>query len=154
VWSGPHDDIHELRAVSTGQVADRERVSYRMGVHRDGKEYVVEQQAYYSSDGSCSITRDPNALLGISTRRPGRSRALAGQSRRCISPTAPGSRTTTTASATSTSMLPPSRTSVTKKAKRSSQRKERPKSVLWAQSWSFLSTPEHQMPKYMYIHDP
>jgi hypothetical protein len=52
VWFGPQDDIHELRAVSTGQVADRERVTYRLGVHRGGEDYVVEQQAYYSSDGS------------------------------------------------------------------------------------------------------
>ena len=52
VWFGPRDDIHELRAVSCGQVADRERVTYRLGVHRDGKDYVVEQQAYYHSDGA------------------------------------------------------------------------------------------------------
>ena len=51
VWFGEHDDIRQLRAVSTGQVADRERVSYRLAVRRDGTEYVVEQQAYYSADG-------------------------------------------------------------------------------------------------------
>jgi hypothetical protein len=51
VWFGPSDDIHELRAVNCGQVADRERVSYRLGVRRNGTDYVVEQQAYYNSDG-------------------------------------------------------------------------------------------------------
>ena len=52
IWFGPNDDIHELRAVSCGQVADRERVTYRLGVRRDHREYVVEQQAYYDSDGA------------------------------------------------------------------------------------------------------
>ncbi len=52
VWFGPNDDIHELRAMSSGHVADRERVTYRLGVRRDNREYVVEQQAYYDSDGS------------------------------------------------------------------------------------------------------
>jgi hypothetical protein len=52
VWFGPTDDIHELRSVSTGQVADREHVTYRVGVRRDGQDFVVEQQAYYSSDGT------------------------------------------------------------------------------------------------------
>jgi len=51
VWFGPTDDIRELRSVSTGQVADREHVTYRVGVRRDGQDFVVEQQAYYSSDG-------------------------------------------------------------------------------------------------------
>ena len=52
VWFGPNDEIRELRSVSTGQVADREHVTYRVGVRRDGTDYVVEQQAYYSSDGA------------------------------------------------------------------------------------------------------
>jgi hypothetical protein len=51
VWFGPDDDIHELRAVSCGQVADRERVTYRLGVRRAHRAYVVEQQAYYNCDG-------------------------------------------------------------------------------------------------------
>lgn len=50
-WFGPDDDIQELRSTATGQVGDRERVQYRLGVRRDGLEHVVEQQAYYSSDG-------------------------------------------------------------------------------------------------------
>jgi hypothetical protein len=50
-WFGPGDDVRELRSVTTGQVGDRERVAYRLGVRRDGIDYVVEQQAYYRSDG-------------------------------------------------------------------------------------------------------
>ncbi len=52
VWFGPDDDIHELRAVTLGQVADRERVTYRLAIRRGGLPYVVEQQAYYDSDGA------------------------------------------------------------------------------------------------------
>ncbi len=51
VWFSQQDHIYELRAVRTGQVADRERVSYRIGVRSGGQDYVVEQQAYYDSDG-------------------------------------------------------------------------------------------------------
>lgn len=50
VWFGPGDTIQELRSVSCGQVADRERVTYRLGVRRDGLAYVVEQHAYFSFD--------------------------------------------------------------------------------------------------------
>ncbi|MGB9378013.1 MAG: hypothetical protein WCB04_10930 [Mycobacteriales bacterium] len=50
-WFGPGDDVHEIRSVSVGQVADRERVAYRFGIRRGGQEYVLEQQAYYDSDG-------------------------------------------------------------------------------------------------------
>src|SRR6476469_4665979 len=49
VWFGPDDDIHELRAVTCGQVRDRERVTYRLGVKRNNTDYVVEQHAYYES---------------------------------------------------------------------------------------------------------
>ena len=52
VWFGPQDDIHELRSVTCGQVRDRERVTYRLGVKRNNTEYVVEQHAYYESDGT------------------------------------------------------------------------------------------------------
>jgi protein tyrosine/serine phosphatase len=50
-WFGPEDDIHEIRLVSVGQVADLQRVSYRFAIARGGREHVLEQQAYYSSDG-------------------------------------------------------------------------------------------------------
>jgi hypothetical protein len=52
VWFGPQDEIYELRSVSCGQVCDRERVTYRLGVNRNNEKYVVEQQAYYESDGA------------------------------------------------------------------------------------------------------
>ena len=51
-WFGPQDDIHELRSVTCGQVSDRERITYRLEVTRNNKEYVVEQHAYYESDGT------------------------------------------------------------------------------------------------------
>lgn len=51
VWFGPGDSITELRSVSCGQVADRERVTYRLGVRRGGVDYVVEQHAYFNFDG-------------------------------------------------------------------------------------------------------
>lgn len=51
-WFGPQDDIHELRSVTCGQVSDRERIAYRLEVKRNNKEYVVEQHAYYESDGT------------------------------------------------------------------------------------------------------
>jgi hypothetical protein len=50
-WIGPDDDVHEIRSIRTGQVADREHVSYRLGIRRGGADYVLEQQAYYNSDG-------------------------------------------------------------------------------------------------------
>ena len=45
--------VDELCEVSTSQVADRQHVTYRVRVHRDGQEHLVEQQAYYdlNSDG-------------------------------------------------------------------------------------------------------
>ena len=52
VWFGPDDDIHELRSVTCGQVCDRESVTYRLAVTRNHQEYVVEQHAYYESDGT------------------------------------------------------------------------------------------------------
>ena len=51
VWFGPGDTIEELRSVTCGQVADRERVTYRLGVRRAGHRYVVEQHAYFNFDG-------------------------------------------------------------------------------------------------------
>jgi hypothetical protein len=51
VWFGPRDTITELRSVTCGQVADRERVTYRLGVRRGGIDHVVEQQAYFNFDG-------------------------------------------------------------------------------------------------------
>ena len=51
-WFGPGDHIQELCSVTTGQVAGREHVAYRLRVGRSGRDYLVEQQAYYSTDGA------------------------------------------------------------------------------------------------------
>ncbi len=50
-WFGAGDDIKELCAVATGQVAGRDHVAYRLRVARDGRDHLVEQQAYYDTDG-------------------------------------------------------------------------------------------------------
>ena len=50
-WFGPEDHILELLSVTTGRVSGREHVAYRMRVRRSGSDYLVEQQAYYDSDG-------------------------------------------------------------------------------------------------------
>jgi hypothetical protein len=38
-------------SVMSGRVLDREHVAYRMRVHRSGRDHLVEQQAYYLTDG-------------------------------------------------------------------------------------------------------
>jgi hypothetical protein len=50
-WFGTGDHIQELCSVTTGQVSEREHVAYRVRVRRSGSDYLVEQQAYYSTDG-------------------------------------------------------------------------------------------------------
>src|SRR4051812_31067221 len=50
-WLRPNDVVIELRSLTSGQVADRQRVGYRLAVHRDGTDHVLEQQAYYLADG-------------------------------------------------------------------------------------------------------
>jgi ketosteroid isomerase-like protein len=50
-WFGEGDDITELCSVMTGRVLDREHVGYRVRVRRSGHDYLVEQQAYYLTDG-------------------------------------------------------------------------------------------------------
>jgi hypothetical protein len=51
-WFRAGDQILELCSVTTGRVAEREHVAYRMRVRRAGSDYLVEQQAYYSTDGA------------------------------------------------------------------------------------------------------
>jgi len=41
--------MDELCAVTTGQVAGREHVAYRVRVHAGVDEYLIEQQAYYDT---------------------------------------------------------------------------------------------------------
>ena len=50
-WFGPEDDITELCSVTPGRVLDREHVAYRVRVRRAGRDYLVEQQAYYRAEG-------------------------------------------------------------------------------------------------------
>ncbi len=50
-WFDAGTQILELCSVTTGQVADCEHVAYRMRVREDGTDYLVEQQAYYRTDG-------------------------------------------------------------------------------------------------------
>jgi hypothetical protein len=51
-WFDAGTQIVELCSVATGQVADCGHVAYRMQVREDGDDYLVEQQAYYRTDGS------------------------------------------------------------------------------------------------------
>ena len=51
-WFSAGDDIRELRSVTTSQVSGREHVAYQVRVHSDGYDYLVEQQAYYDTDGA------------------------------------------------------------------------------------------------------
>ena len=50
-WFDAGTQILELCSVTTGQVADCEHLAYRMRVREDGADYLVEQQAYYRTDG-------------------------------------------------------------------------------------------------------
>jgi hypothetical protein len=51
-WFGAGDDIIELCSVTPGWVLDREHIAYRLRVRREGRDYLVEQQAYYRTEGS------------------------------------------------------------------------------------------------------
>ena len=50
-WFDAGDDILELCSVATGQVVDCEHVAYRLRVRTAGRDYLVEQQAYYRTEG-------------------------------------------------------------------------------------------------------
>jgi hypothetical protein len=50
-WFDAGDDIRELCSVATGQVVDCEHVAYRLRVRTAGRDYLVEQQAYYRTEG-------------------------------------------------------------------------------------------------------
>jgi hypothetical protein len=51
MWFDAGTQILDLCSVVTGRVADREHVAYRMRVREDGDDYLVEQQAYYRTEG-------------------------------------------------------------------------------------------------------
>lgn len=50
-WLGPDDVVLSVGSISSGRVVDRQRVGYRLAVRRDGQDQILEQQAYYVSDG-------------------------------------------------------------------------------------------------------
>jgi hypothetical protein len=50
-WFGPGATITGLAGLTHGQVGGREHVAYRLQVTRDGQDYLVEQQAYYDTEG-------------------------------------------------------------------------------------------------------
>ena len=50
-WFGPGATITGLAELTTGEVGGRQHVAYRLEVTRDGREYLVEQQAYYDTEG-------------------------------------------------------------------------------------------------------
>jgi hypothetical protein len=50
-WFDAGDDILEVCSVATGQVVDCEHVAYRLRVRTEGRDHLVEQQAYYRTDG-------------------------------------------------------------------------------------------------------
>jgi len=51
-WFDPGDDIQQLESVSTSQLPGREHVDYRVRVRNADGDHVVEQQAYYNTDGA------------------------------------------------------------------------------------------------------
>lgn len=50
-WFGPGDDIEAALAFSNSSLPGRERVSYQLRVRNADGVYVVEQQAYYNTEG-------------------------------------------------------------------------------------------------------
>jgi hypothetical protein len=50
-WFGAGVRIDALESVSSGVLPDRLRISYLLRVHNGDGEHLVEQQAYYNTDG-------------------------------------------------------------------------------------------------------
>lgn len=50
-WFDAETQILELCSVVTGQVAGCAHIAYRVRVRSSGHDYLVEQQAYYRTDG-------------------------------------------------------------------------------------------------------
>ena len=50
-WFEPEDRITSVVEISTGSVGARDRVSYRLAVSNPDGDFLVEQQAYYETDG-------------------------------------------------------------------------------------------------------
>jgi hypothetical protein len=51
-WFEPGDDIRNLESVSSSQLPGREHVSYLLRVRNAEGDFLVEQQAYYNTDGA------------------------------------------------------------------------------------------------------
>jgi len=55
-WFEDSDEIRSLESVQTDVVGDRERVGYRFAVRNPEGDFLVEQQAYFSSrDGKICV---------------------------------------------------------------------------------------------------
>ena len=50
-WFEPEDEITEIIELETGHVGPRDRVRYRFRVVSPDGDHVVEQQAYFDTDG-------------------------------------------------------------------------------------------------------
>jgi hypothetical protein len=50
-WFGADDDIEALESLSSTRLPGRERISYLLRVRNADGEHLVEQQAYYNTDG-------------------------------------------------------------------------------------------------------
>jgi hypothetical protein len=50
-WFGAGDDIEALESLRTARLPGREHVSYLLRVRNADGEHLVEQQAYYNTDG-------------------------------------------------------------------------------------------------------
>jgi hypothetical protein len=56
-WFEPADVIESVDQVEVGRVVDRERVDYRLRVRNPDGVFVVEQRAYFDTDGAGQICR-------------------------------------------------------------------------------------------------
>ena len=50
VWFSDSEHVDEVIEVETGEVVDRERVTYRFRGHDDDGSFIVEQQAYLTAE--------------------------------------------------------------------------------------------------------
>jgi hypothetical protein len=51
LWFDPSDEIEALESVETSKVGERSRVAYRLRIRNPDGIFLVEQQAYYDTDG-------------------------------------------------------------------------------------------------------
>ncbi len=51
-WFEPQDRITDIIGIESDRVGARERISYRLALSCPDGDYVVEQQAYYETDGA------------------------------------------------------------------------------------------------------